>query len=126
MLFCRRRQLGRCLSDENIPCNKQSRQELFACHGALVLAGVGELRAACPNATCTRHSDRLGEFHPLWRDYVPRQYSPRWTPLRTYPETGRNVVEWRRKNRSSKEKRRKKRAMTRTKPWQVSDELWER
>ncbi len=38
---------------------------MLACHGALVLAGVGKLCPTCLNATCTRHSDRLGEFHTL-------------------------------------------------------------
>src|SRR5713226_10037103 len=45
-------------------------------------------------------------------------------PLRTYPETEGSVVEWRRAEQKFKGE--EEREMARTKPWQVSDELWER
>ncbi len=36
------------------------------------------------------------------------------------------MVEWRREEQGFNQKRSKKRAMSRTRPWEVSDELWER
>jgi transposase len=45
---------------------------------------------------------------------------------RTYPETGRDVVEWEEEEQEFNQKRSKKRALSRTRPWEVSDAVWER